>query len=1121
MNDLKEFLENLGLGQYQSVFSKNDVDLPTLGHLTDQDLIELGLSLGHRRKLKAALSDLAPELEKALRDTSPLEFQNAGERRQLTVMFCDLVGSTQLSSQLDPEDLRKVMQQYHAAASQTIAGHGGYVAKLLGDGILAYFGFPNANENDCERAVRAGLAVIDAVGEIVPSAGDASKLLEVRVGIATGLVVIGELTGATVTDADAVIGETPNLAARLQSLADPGSVMISDETHELVGGVFEYRSIGQKHVAGFPKPVSVWRVLHEVRASNRFDLLRGQRMTDLVGRREETDLLRRRWASAQSGKGSVVVISGDAGIGKSRIAQALRENIAKDAPSRLQYQCSQFHIGTAFTPVIRHFEHAAGFAHDDSAGVRADKLNSLLGDGENEVIAALLRLRSARAIAEIEPDPELRRERVLEALIAHIERRSTAGPMLVIFEDLHWADDSTLEFINKLVEVAARLPILIVATTRPGLDVSWLGDPHVSFVMLNRLDHQGIRALIHAVTNGLSLPDDVLTQIEQRTDGVPLFVEELTRSILQSGLLEMREDRLVAAGELLPGAIPMTLQDTLTARLDRMSTAKETAQLGAVIGRRFSFSLIAAVSTAGPDALTAALKMLEDEGLLSKSGAGSDLAYEFRHALIRDAAYESLLKSTRAELHGRFARCLLRDFSELAETEPAIVAHHLTEAGLNDLAIDNWIAAGERSVETSGYVEALKNLAKALTLLRTAETDPSRKGREIAVLLAMGPCQVQVLGPASDEMLETYATAVHLCEKHGTLEQRFKALWGLWFYHFMLGDVLRMRDLADQLIPLARELGDEALELEGHHCEWAALSLLGDLEGALTSTEIGIEKYRQDQHHWMTFHYGGHDPGLCAHSLNAVNLCLLGYPDRAKTVMSDALNFADRLNHSYSLLETKFCALTVMLLCSDHAGIRQHAGELIELTDANRLPSEARALANGFLGWVQTETGEVASGLSLMKASVSDWQAFWGAWCFPLDAAYAAALTDQGECEAALGILDAATEVGGSTGGHWWDAEFLRVRGKALLGLQSSDTSEVRTSLDAALAAARKREARLFELRAATDLANLILDEGDASAAKVLLEPVVQSMPQGHDLLDIIVAHKTLGRCLNDHSRTE
>jgi predicted ATPase len=385
----------------------------------------------------------------------------------------------------------------------------------------------------------------------------------------------------------------------------------------------------------------------------------------------------------------------------------------------------------------------------------------------------------------------------------------------------------------------------------------------------------------------------------------------------------------------------------------------------------------------------------------------------------------------------------------------------------------------------------------------------------------MGPCQVQVLGPASDEMLETYATAVQLCEKHGTLEQRFKALWGLWFYHFMLGDVLRMRDLANQLIPLARELGDEALELEGHHCEWAALSLLGDLEGALTSTEIGIEKYRQDQHHWMTFHYGGHDPGLCAHSLNAVNLCLLGYPDRAKTVMSDALNFADRLNHSYSLLETKFCALTVMLLCSDHAGIRQHAGELIELTDANRLPSEARALANGFLGWVQTETGEVASGLSLMKASVSDWQAFWGAWCFPLDAAYAAALTDQGECEAALGLLDAATEVGGSTGGHWWDAEFLRVRGKALLGLQSSDTSEVRTSLDAALAAARKREARLFELRAATDLANLILDEGDASAAKVLLEPVVQSMPQGHDLLDIIVAHKTLGRCLNDHSRTE
>ncbi|MFC3616574.1 ATP-binding protein [Lutimaribacter marinistellae] len=1113
MSDLARFLERVGLGRYERAFAENDIDLETIPHLNETDLVEMGLSLGHRRKLAAALQDLALRGDLPDERTAEWPVRHLGERRQLTVVFCDLVGSTELAAALDPEDLRRVMQRYHDVVSKEISTAGGYVAKLLGDGILAYFGFPKADENDCERALRAAQAVIDSVRAIALEPDVGRQRLDVRIGIATGLVVIGEMKGGAVTDTDAVVGETPNLAARLQSLAAPGTIVISAEAHDLVGDIFEYEDLGQRDIPGFAEPLRAWRVLRDTRFNDRFHVLRGARMTDLIGRNPEVDHLRERWALVRAGKGSVVLISGEAGIGKSRLVQALRNDIAADATTRLQYQCSQFDIDKAFAPVIGHLEHAAGFAFDDSVEQRKEKLSAILLDDGYEVFAALLRLPGARAISDIEPDPELRRERILESLMDQIRLRSAKGPMLVIVEDLHWIDPSTEAFVNRLVDASRSLPMLVVLTGRPDIEPSWLDDPHVSVAGLKRLDAEGIRKLIFEVTGGRALPPDFLDQIERRTDGIPLFVEELTRSVLQSGMLKEDGKQLVAAARHMPQAIPMTLQESLTARLDRMSAVKHIAQVGAVIGRRFSFRLIASVSDVPYQALDDALSILEKEGLLSQRGAGAHASFEFRHALIREAAYESLLRSTRAELHERVARTLLTEMPETAAADPAIVAHHFTSAGLKDAAIDHWIAAGDLAVETSGFVEALSNYSMALDILRQAGDGPDRDGREIAVLLAMGPCQVQVLGPASDDVLATYSQAVALGDAHGTLEQRFKALWGLWFYHFMLGAVTRMRELAKELGALARELGDEALVLEGHHCEWASLSLLGELDGALDATGKGMELYRKDKHHWMTYHYGGHDPGLCALNLRAVNLCLKGYPDQAKVLADDAVDQALDLDHAYTLLEGLFCTLTVMMLRSDYAAIRTHAARLIGLAEAKRVPPEASALANGFIGWVEVRTGATDDGIARMRASIDDWQGFWGAWCFPLDAGYAEALADTGDLGTAWSIVDRAAELGGSSGGHWWDAEFLRIRGKICAMGADPDRDRSRRYLENAIAAAHNKKGKLFELRAANDLASMYLKNGEIDAARALLAEAVADIQMQTSFPDFERAMQLLEAC--------
>lgn len=1116
MSDFASWLDELNLGQYHDVLVQNDVDLETIRHLTDQDLTALGLSLGHRRKLMAAVSDPGfGDLGSSAATTSAERTSPASaERRQLTVMFCDLVGSTSLSSRLDPEDLRNLMQVYQDTVSAAIGDLGGFVAKFLGDGILAYFGFPKADENDPERAVRAALRITSAVEAIQPDADIGVERLQVRIGIATGLVVVGEMSSADTTEEHAIVGETPNLAARLQSVAEPGSVVIAPHTKDLVGAVFEYQDLGMQTLAGIESPVNVWRVLGEQRAQSRFDLTRGKNVTRLIAREEEVGTLRRRWEAATEGNGKVVLITGEAGIGKSRLVEFARREFADDAAVRLQFQCSQFHSDNAFYPVIGHLEHAAGFKSTDEPSEKLTKLGAILKGAPDDVkiFTALLRIPGQVQVSQIEPDPEQRKARILGALIYEIRMLAESRPVLCVFEDLHWADASTVDLVDRLVEAAEDLPILAVLTSRPDFRASWLGLSHVSLISLNRLDNRRTTELVAAAAGSRPLPDQIVEQITMRTDGVPLFVEELTRSVIDSGLLEVADDGYVLTGELRPQAIPATLQDSLTARLDRLSNTRETAQLGAAIGRRFDYTLISEVMTDGETVLQAALSELEEEGILTRRGAPPDASYQFRHALIQEAAYESLLKSTRVQVHERIARCLLRNFPDRADGEPAIVAHHFTAAGSLEEAIPLWIKAGERSVETAAFVEAISQFSRALELIRRLPGTNVNRSQEISALLSLGACQVQAIGPASDDVHATYSSALTLCEQHGTLEQRYKARWGLWFYRFMLGDVPRMRELADQLLPLADQLGDPSLMLEGYHCQWAGLTLLGDLETALNYTKKGICHYRAEEHHWLTFDYGGHDPGLCARNLNAVLLCLLGYPDQAKKGSDDAIARAIELDHSYTLLEGLFCGLVVSLLRGDHAVLREQADQLAGLAASGRLPMEAGSLATGFHGWADAENGRPGEGLEKMRASVADWQAFWGAWCFPLDAAYVAVLAAQGHAEEALEIIDAAVAAVGETGGHWWDAEFHRVRGNAILLQDPADLAAAQVCFTTAIETARSKNARFLELRAARDLSQLIQAQGDLQRASDVLKPVVEGFTEGFSTPDWQQARALLDR---------
>ncbi|HMD62613.1 MAG TPA: AAA family ATPase [Stellaceae bacterium] len=1097
--DIANWLHGLGLQQYEQAFRDNAIDAAVLPELTAEDLKDLGVRLlGHRRKLLAAIaalrSNIGPIPETAA--TAP-----AAERRQLTVMFCDLVGSTELSSRLDPEDLREVIAAYHRAVAEVVAGFDGFVAKYMGDGVLIYFGYPRAHEDDAERAVRAGLGVIDAVGRLDVK----SVKLKARVGIATGLVVVGDLIGEGSAQEQSVVGETPNLAARLQALAEPNTIVIAAGTRRLVGDLFEYRDLGVVEVKGIAAPVPAWQVLRPSAVKSRFEALRGSALTPLIGRDEEIDLLLRRWARAEAGDGQIVLISGEPGLGKSRITAAFAERLRAEPYLRLRYFCSPYHQDSALFPFIDQIGRAAGFASDDMPAGKLEKLEALLARASppDEDVALLTDLVSLPA-SERHPLPNLspqrKKERTLEALIRQLEGLARQQPVVIVFEDAHWIDPTSRELLDLAVERVRSLPVLLIVTFRPEFQPPWIGQPQVTMLVLNRLDRRDRTALVTQIAGGKALPDEVVGQIVDRTDGVPLFVEELTKSVLESGVLREEGAGYVLDRALPPFAIPMSLHDSLMARLDRLASVRLVAQIGAAIGREFSYELLHAVSRLLKDELQTSLARLVASELVFQRGNPPDAVYTFKHALVQDAAHGSLLRSSRQQLHAQIAEALEAHSPDLMDSQPELFAQHYAEAGLVEKSVAYWSKAGHRSAARSAMAEAAAQLQKGLDQLALLPDEFERQRRELQFRVALGAALRSVKGQAAPETGQAYARARELWEQLGSPSEFLQAPYGQSAHHAFRGEIDLAQRLNERLLNLSRQRNDSAGLILGDLSSARNLMLIGRFASSRSHLEEALALYDPISHHSLV-HQAGIHPHEALRAILGIVLFCLGFPEQALAQSNAAIAEARSLAHPPSLAGSLVFGSLLLSLGGENIVLGGRADEVVAVATEQGFP-HWRAEGTIYRGWVKVNNGDTAEGISLLRSGSSASRATGAVVWMPYHIALLARACEiAGQVNEALALLDQALEIVARTGERWFAAELNRHKGQLLLRQGHAEAAEV--LYRKALSIAEEQQAKLWELRAAVSLARLRRDQGRHAEARDLLAPVYGWFTEGFDTPDL------------------
>ncbi len=1058
MSDLRDWLRSNNLEQYADAFEANDIDLDVLTELTDRDLEALGLSLGNRRRLLKAIAGRGAEpspLKPAPADGPGL---GDAERRQVTVLFADMVGSTAVSGKVDPELLGALIRRYQDAVAGAIGRYGGFVAKFMGDGVLAYFGFPRAFEDAAERAVRAALGILVEVGGI--ELPDKTRV-QARIGIATGLVVVGEIIGTGIAQERTIVGETPNLAARLQALAGPDTILVSETTQNLLGGLFELEHTGQHELKGFARPVPAWRVIGEATVESRFAAIRTGENLPLIGRAHEMGLMLERWHLARQGEGQIVTVIGEAGIGKSRSIEAMQEALAAEPHARINLQCSPYHSDSALYPVIQYLNRAAGFAAADSPEARIEKLGALFAQrtaSDSTAIPLLAELLSI-PLATAQPSsqtPAQRKASTLALIVDEFLRMGENHPVLIVVEDAHWIDASMLEMMMRLTDSIGQTRSLALVTARPDFTPPWLARPQATLVTLGRLGRQECARLVAGVAAAHGLSVETVAAIVAKTDGVPLFVEELTKSVIES------------AGE--DGAVPATLKDSLMARLDRLGEAREVAQIAAVIGRQFSLALLDAVSGKDTVELDATLAKLVAAGIVFPEERSLERSFTFKHALVRDVAYESLLFARRRQWHERIANALEKHFSEIAANEPGLLAYHFGEAGLPAAACDYRMRAGNQAVGRSAYPEAIAHFSAGLKLAETLPAPDSMR-RQLDFWLKLGSAVVVVHGLQSVEAEDAYTRADEIGEKLGDRTGLFQAKWGLWINANLRHKTALARDRASELVTLAQRSGDGELLLEAYHCQWATAFFRGDVQDALDGARNGVELYDMASHRHLGHQFGGHDPGVCAHCLRGNTLQLADEGQNARQSIAQAVALAEMLDHPNSLAHGLHNSGIGHQLGADREATFTVAHRAAGLAEKfGLMPWRASSLV--LAAWATAVGSGIADAARLIDAEIGKATAIG-----PLPQYYlglaAEILLAAGRAADGLAHLDRAIAGIDEPGIGFYLPEIFRLRGACLLAISRGNKDEAVVAFVTARDIARRQGAVILERRAEASLAEV------------------------------------------------
>lgn len=1062
----------------------------------------------------SSLSTLVTETE--TRDngltTSPEPSRRApeAENRQLTVVFCDLADSTRLSQQLDPEDLREVVRAYQEEAAKVVEGYEGHIAQYLGDGLLIYFGWPQAHENDAERAVYTGLELPQAIDKLNHQLqADYGVQLSVRIGIHTGPVVVGEMGGGSRHEKLA-LGETPNIAARLEGLAKPNTVVISPATAQLVQRTFVLEELGHHELKGVAEPTMLYAVVgtRETEYDDREEMMSGG-FDALVGRDEEIGLLLRRWEQSKQGQGQVVLISGEAGLGKSSLVEGLRAQVYQEGYTRIAFRCSPYTVNSAMHPVIEHVQRLLGWQREDSAESRLGKLEQALQSTSlpvEETLPLLAALLSLGVPEDRYPaltlSPQRQRQLTQDTLVAWMLEEADHQPILAVWEDIHWADPSTLELLGLFIEQTPTVSMLNVLAFRPEFAPPWPMQSHMTPLLLSRLERIHIDALVRRLAGGKMLPTEVVEHIVDKTDGVPLYVEELTKMLLESDFLEEHAEQYVLTGVLDSRAIPDSLQASLMARLDRLPKVREVAQLGAVLGREFDYDMLQALTEMDEPTLQAGLSQLVSHELFYQRGRLPRAKFIFRHVLIRDAAYESLLRRTRQQVHAQVSHLLEERFPDIVETQPELVAHHCAEADRVEAAIDYWRQAGQRALQGSAHAEGIAHLRQGLTLLTTLPETPERLQQELDFQVALGPALIATKGHGTQDVERTYARARELCEQVGDTVRLFPVLRGLFVYYMNGGDVQTGTQLGEQLLHIAQSLSTPEHLVVARCSLGQVLFYRGESTPAYTHFTQALESYNPEEHQALVARYGI-DLGVISQAWLARELWQLGYPDQAVQQIEDACRLAQKVAHPFSRAQTLIASALMYQFRHEMSPVQERAEAAATLAVEQGFAS-VLGRATVLKGWALAMQGQDEAGIEeLRQGLVADVATGTKAWQPYFLGLLAEAYGECGRLEEGLDSVFEALAIVEHTGVRYYEAELYRIKGIIVLKQRVEDSSEAETCFQQALKVAHFQQAKSWELRAATSLARLWQSQGKRQDAYDLLTPVYDWFTEGFDTADL------------------